>query len=115
MRTQKPKFTKVFAKQHLNYANHKKSFSHRNRNSDTELSNDFGRIKDNKHNADITWDILGRQRAYNTSSKRCSLCLNEKLKKVLHRDNNTLNRPTEILNKFKRKNKHALISYDSKD
>ena len=99
----------------LRYANHKKSFSHRNRKSDTELSNKFWRIKDNKHSANITWDILGRHQAYNTSSKRCSLCLNEKLKIALHRNNNMLNRRTEILNKCRHKNKYALISYDSKD
>ena len=92
----------------LRYANY------RNLKSDTELSNEFWRIKDNKHNANITWEILGRHQAYNTSSKRCSLCLNEKLKIVLHRDNNMLNKRTEILNKFRRKNKYALISYDSK-
>ena len=99
----------------LRYANHKKSFSHRNRKSDTELSKEFWRMKDNKHNVNITWEILGRHLAYNTSSKRCSLCLNEKLKIVLHRDNNMLNRRTEILNKCRHKNKYALISYDSKD
>ena len=101
----------------LRYANYKKSSSHRNCKSDTELSNKFWKIKDNKHNANITWEILGRGRhqAYNTNSKRCSLCLNEKLKIVLHRDNNMLNRRTEILNKCRHKNKYALISYDSKD
>ena len=99
----------------LRYANHKKSFSHGNSRSDTELSNEFWRIQDNKHNANITWEILGRHQAYSTSSKRSSLCLNEKLKIVLHRDNNLLNRRTEILNKCRHKNKHALISYDSKD
>ena len=45
---------------------------------------------DNKHNANITWEILGRHQAYNTSSKRCSLCLNEKLKIALHRNSNML-------------------------
>ena len=99
----------------LRYANHKKLFSHRNCKYHTELSNEFRRIKDNKHNVNITWKILGRHLAYNTSSKRCSLCLNEKLKIVLQRDNNMLNRRTEILNKCRRKNKYALISYDSKD
>ena len=99
----------------LRYANQKKSFKHRNRKSDTELSNEFWRIKDDKHNANIKWEILGRHQAYNTSSKRCSLCLNEKLKIVLHRDNNMLNRRTEILNKCRHKNKYALISCDSKD
>ena len=43
----------------LRYRNHKKSFNHRNRKSDTELSNEFWRIKDNKHNANITWEIPG--------------------------------------------------------
>ena len=45
----------------------------------------------------------------------CSLCLNEKLKIVLHRDSNMLNRRTKILNKCRHKNKYALILYDSKD
>ena len=99
----------------LKYANHKKSFSHRNCRSDTELSNKFWRIKDNKHNTNITWEILGKHQAYNTSSKRYSLCLNEKLKVVLHRGNNMLHRRTKILNKCRHKNKYALISYDSKD
>ena len=99
----------------LRYANHKKLFSHRNRKSDTELSNEFWRIKDKKRNANITWKILGRHQAYNTGSKRCSLCLNEKLKIVLHKDNKMLNRRTEILDKCRHKNKYALISYDSQD
>ena len=99
----------------LRYTNHKKSLNHRNRKSDTELSNEFWRIKDNKHNANITWEILGRHQAYNTSSKRCSLCLNEKLKIALHRNNNMLNRRTEMLNKCRNKNKYARISYNSKD
>ena len=76
----------------LRYANHKKSLNHRNCKSDTELSNAFWRIKDNKHSANITWDILGRHQAYNTSSKRYSLCLNEKLKIALHRNNNILDK-----------------------
>ena len=83
--------------------------------ADTELSNEFWRIKDNKHNANITWEILGKHQAYNTSSKRCSLYLNEKLIIALHRDNSMLNRQTEISNKSRHKNKYALISYDSKD
>ena len=99
----------------LRYANHKKSFNHRNRKSDTELSNEFWRIKDNKYSTDITWDILGRHQAYNTSRKRYSLWLNEKLKIALRRNNNMLNKRTEILNKCRHKNKYALISYDSKD
>ena len=79
-----PKFTTVFMKQHLKSLNHRD----RNRKSDTELSNDIWKIKDNKRGASITWEILGRHKPYNTSSKRCSLCLNEKLKIALHRNSN---------------------------
>ena len=93
----------------LLYANHKKSFNHRNHKSDTELSNDFWKIKDNKLSTNITWESLGRHQAYNTCRKRCALCLNEKLKTALHRNNNMLNTQTELLNKY------ALMSYDSKD
>ena len=74
----------------LRYINHKKSFNHRNHKSDTELSNEFWRIKDNKHSANITSHILGRHQSYNTSSNRCSLCLNKKLKIALHRNNTIL-------------------------
>ena len=99
----------------LRCANHKEeSFNHRNCKSDTEISNEFWKIKDNKHSANITWEILGRQQAYNTSSKICSLCLNEKMKIALHRSNYMLNKRTEILNKCRLRNKYALISYDTK-
>ena len=50
-----------------------------------------------------------------TSSKRCSLCWNEKLKIALHRYKNMVKKRTEILNKCRHKNKYALTSYDSKD
>ena len=80
----------------------KKLFNHRNQKSDTELSNKFWRIKDNKQKANITWEILGRHQAYNTNNKRC---LNEKLKIALHRNNNMLNGQIEILNKCRHKKK----------
>ena len=99
----------------LRYANHKKSFNHRSRKSDTELSNKIWKTKSNKHSVNTTREILGRHQTYNTSSERCSLCLNEKLKIALHRNNNMRNKRTEILNKSRQKNKYALTSYYSKD
>ena len=99
----------------LRYANHKKPFNYRNHKSDTELSKEFWKIQDNKRSANITREILFRHQGYNTSNKRCSLCLNEKLKIALHRSINILNRQTEILNKCRHKNKDALKLYDSKD
>ena len=97
----------------LRHANHKKSFNHRNCRSDTELSNKFWKIKDNKTQRKHNMGDFRQTPTYNTTSKRCSLCLNEKLKIALHRNNNMLNRRTEILNKGRYKNKYALISFDS--
>ena len=111
----------------LRYANHQNSFNDRNCNSNTELCDEFWKIKDNKHSASITWKILGRRQAYNKSSKRClkcSLCLkwetenNIKMKQcteTMHRNNKMLNKQKEILNKCRHKNKYAVISCDSKD
>ena len=111
VRIQKPKETTF----KLRYENHKKSFNHRNCKSDIELSNEFWKIKDKKRSTNITWEILRRHQVYNTSSKRRSLCLNEKLKIALHRNNNILYRQAEILNKCRHKNKYVLVSHDSKD
>ena len=92
MRTQR-KFTAIFLKQCLNYGypNHRKSLNHKNQKSDAGLSKEFLKIKGNNCNVNIiTWKIWGRNQGYNTSSNRCLLCLNEKLKTALHRNNNLL-------------------------
>ena len=78
------------------YANHKKSFNHRNLKSDTEPSKEFWKVKGNNRSANITYKILGRKQANNTNSHRCSLSLHENLKIALHRINNMLNKRTEI-------------------
>ena len=80
--------------------------NHRNCKPDTELSNEFWKIKYNKRSVKITWEILRRHQAYNTSSKGCLLCLNEKLKIALHRNNDMLHRQTKILNKCRKKSTH---------
>ena len=98
----------------LQYRNHNKSFNHRKRKLDTELSSKFWKINYNKRNTNITWDTLDRAQAYNTSSKRCLICLNEKLKTILHKYNNMSKKRTEILNRCRRRNKFAVTSHDVK-
>ena len=44
----------------LVYENYKKSFNQRNHESDTELSNEVWKIKENSHSTNITCEILGR-------------------------------------------------------
>ena len=74
-----------------------------------ELSRKFWKIKDNKRTTNITCEILGRHQAHNLA--KWSLYLNKKLKIVLHRENNMLNKQTEISNKCTHKKKYVMILY----
>ena len=54
------------------YANHIKSFRHRKHQSETELSNELWRIKNNNYTPNIVWGILREHQTYNSNTKRCS-------------------------------------------
>ena len=97
------------------YANHRKSFKNRNYKTDTELSNEIWKLKEQNKNADISWEILGIHQSYNASTKRCMLCLNEKLAIALHKEGNILNKRTEIISKCRHSIKYNLANYDTKD
>ena len=111
---QKQKFIMAFVKQ-LRYANHKKSFNNIKYQTNTELSNKYWNIMSANKTTNVSWEILGTHKSYNQSTKRCLLCLNEKLAVALHKDDNMLNKRSEIISKCRHRNKHMPASYDSKD
>ena len=67
------------------YANHQRSFENRKYKTDTELSNEIGKLREQYKIVDASWKIPGIHQSYNTATKRCMLCLNEKLTIALHR------------------------------
>ena len=97
------------------YAKHIKYFREEKHQSDTELSNELWSIKNNNYTPNIVWEILRKHRTYNPNTKRCSLCLNEKLEIARYKGRNLLNKRSEIINKCRHRNKFALARYDSKD
>ena len=107
------------------YANLRKSFKNRNYKTDTELSNEIWKLKEQNKNADISWEILEIHQSYNTSTKPCMLCLNKKLAIALHArealllifglEGNMLNKRTEIISKCRDSVKYNLANYDTKD
>ena len=97
------------------FSNHKKSFNHEKHKNDTQLSNELWNIKASKKEPVLVWKILGQYQPYNVNTKRCLLCLNEKLQIAIYRGNIMLNKRTEIISKCRHKNKYALESYDSMD
>ena len=66
-------------------------------------------------NVDISWEILGINQSYNTSTKLCMLFLNEKLAIAQHKQGNILNKRTKIISKCRHSKKQRLANYDTRD
>ena len=97
------------------YGNHKKSFSNDKYKKDSELSKEVWKLKEKKVNFTIKWRVIKQFPAYNQSSKRCSLCQNEKLAILEHKEGSLLNKRSEIISKCRHQNKYLLINAASKD
>ena len=94
--------------------NHKKSFEDKKYSDDTELSKEVWRIKKKRRNFSVKWRILKQHRAYDPVSRRCVLCLKEKLAILEHDGANLLNKRSEIIGTCRHRRKYMLSSYDVK-
>ena len=96
------------------YSNHKKSFNVRFYKDDTKLSTEYWNLKMKQLNPQISWKIKGIYKSYNPTSKRCNLCLTEKLEILDDPDKNMLNKRSEIISQYRHKNKYRLKTLASK-
>lgn len=78
------------------YNNHTASFRNDKRRNATELSKYIWHLKDNNIDYSITWQTLASCSTYNTKSKRCNLCLREKLFIICQPSMSSLNRRNEL-------------------
>ena len=90
------------------YNNHKTSFKNRTHGKDTELSKYIWMLKDKNINFTIKWSIAATAIPYNCGSKRCDLCLTEKLLIASHDPKTLLNKRSEIVSKCRHQNKFTL-------
>ena len=101
--------TETTFKQRFN--NHKASFKHADKANQTALSKYIWSLRNDGTDYQVNWEILMRAPAYSNKTKRCDLCVTEKLliatadKKVL------LNKRSELLSKCRHKNKHRISSF----
>ena len=79
------------------YANHKKSFNAEKNKSDTKLSTKYWKLADKNLHPRISWSIKVNYKSYNPNSKRCSLCLHEKLEIVDDPEEILLNKRSEVI------------------
>ena len=93
----------------------KRKFVLRNRNysNSTELSKHIWILKDNNTKFTINWSILATAPAYSNKSKRCHLCLTEKLYLVRAKKPSLLNKRTELISKCRHENKFYLANFTS--
>ena len=61
------------------YRNHIKSFTHKKYSNETELSKHVWHLKQKKTDFTIKWSIIKKSISYTGGSKRCNLCLEEKI------------------------------------
>ena len=93
------------------YRNHIKSFRHEQYQKETALSKYIWTLKSNNQNYSIDWNILKRTSGYNKITKRCNLCLNEKLEICNFKKKHILlNKRNELINKCRHENKHLLAN-----
>ena len=97
------------------FSNHKKSFNLKEYKNETELSNEIWRIKNSGHHPKVKWEIVKKCVPYNPQTKRCLLCLNEKLEIAAYKEQNLLNKRNEIVSKCRHQLKYALARFDTKD
>ena len=93
------------------YGNHKTSLTHPTKKNATKLSQYFWDLKDNGKSPsmdNISWEILQKSTPYVCGSRRCDLCLSEKLHIILNRSHDLLNKRTEIANKCRHNSKFKL-------
>ena len=96
------------------YANHERSFNINRYKNDTKLSVEYWNLKAENSNPKVTWAVKNQFSAYNPQLKRYSLCLNEKLEILEDKENNLLNKKSEIISKCRRQSKHMLRTLASK-
>ena len=64
----------------------------------------------------LPWEVLRTEKTYSSITKRCSLCLHEKLAIITYPyPDQLLNRRSELVTKCRHENKFLLKNFSSKD
>ena len=92
------------------YANHLTSIRHEKYENSTELSKYVWELKRRQEDFSVKWRICNRARPYNNQSKRCDLCLTEKLRIMTSDKSTNLNKKSELVSKCRHANKFCLSS-----
>ena len=90
------------------YRNHTASFRHKKHRNSSERSKHIWTLKDKNIDHSISWHIISSSSTYNSSSKRCNLCLEERFFTICRPDLSSLNKRIEIVPSCHHRNKALL-------
>ena len=93
------------------YNNHTATSRKKSKQKSTELSKHIWELKGNSIQHQIIWDIASRARPYNGSTRKCDLCLPEKLTIAKADPSFLLNTRDEFISKCRHMNKFTLKSF----
>ena len=93
------------------YSNHLSSFRHERYKDATELSKHVWDLKTKGQDFSISWSIIRQTPATTASSKRCALCLTEKLCIATADHSSLLNTRSELVSKCRHRDKFSLLNY----
>ena len=92
--------------------NHKTTLKHENKARHTRLSKHAWELKRSSIEHKIEWRILHRAKEYSSLTKRCNLCLAEKLAIMTADKRTRLNVRSEISSQCRHVRKHSLANFE---
>ena len=99
----------------IRHAAHRHSFNNEERKKDTALSKHAWELKYKNEMPELIWSILRQVPAYSNTSKKCNLCLREKLEIITYENRNELlNKNSELISKCRHENKFLLKNFKNK-
>ena len=92
--------------------NHARDCNNEEYANTTELSKEVWKIKKKGFTPSIRWRIIKQLPAYNPETKKCMLCLGEKIEILQREGENLLNKRSELVSTCRHKRKFLLNKYD---
>lgn len=90
---------------------HQHSIRHRQHQHNTALSKHIWSLKDSDIEYSIKWSVHRRAAAYSNETKRCNLCLAEKVAIITADKTRSLNKRTELVSKCRHQSKFHLCNF----
>ena len=95
------------------WQDHNTSFKYPKYKNKSKLSSFVWQCKEKRKGYNIKWSILKKCKPYRPGSKRCYLCLSEKLF-IINGNENMINKRDELVNKCRHVDKFLLYNYKEK-